>query len=82
MKTLIVVILTIGEQVLKKSIPSLFLNPLATSLALNFSRDPSVLDFFLIHLHPIDLQAGCRSTNTCPIGHYGTHFTIYSLFPK
>ena len=54
-----VVTLEIGEYVSKKSTPSIYLHPITTSLALNFSIDPPVLNFFRKnHLQPILLQLG------------------------
>ena len=42
--------------------PFICLQPITTSLALNFSIDPSVLNFFWKnHLQPILLQLGGRS---------------------
>ena len=58
------VILVTGENVSKKSISSFCLKPLATSLASNFSIVPSGFNFLLsIHLHPIVLQPGGKSTS-------------------
>ncbi|KAJ0568515.1 hypothetical protein HanIR_Chr06g0297071 [Helianthus annuus] len=58
-----VTIFTTGEKVSSKSIPSLWLNPLATSLALYLSTSP--LDLYLtlkIHLQPIGFLPLGRST--------------------
>ena len=58
------VILVTGEKVSKNSRPSSCLKPLATSLSLYLSTDPS--DFKFLHktyLHPIVLQPGGKSTS-------------------
>ena len=62
-KTLMIVILVIGENVSKKSTFYLCLNPLATSCALHFYMVPSGFNFFLrIHLQPIVLHPRGKST--------------------
>jgi len=54
--------LEIGEYVSKKSTLSICLQPITTNLALDFSIDPLVLNFFrTTHSQPILLQPGRRS---------------------
>src|SRR4030066_1000899 len=61
--TLMDVIRVTGEKVSKKSIFSLCVKPLATRRALYLSTVPSGFIFFLsIHLQPIGLQPGGKST--------------------
>ena len=49
------------QYVSKKSTSSTCLHPITTSLALNFSIDPSVLNLFQkTHLQPTRLQPGGR----------------------
>lgn len=61
-RSLMVVNFATGEKVSKKSIPSNWVYPLATNLALCHSMEPS--DLYLIlktHLHPMGFFPGGRS---------------------
>jgi len=64
-KSLTVVILATGEKVSLKLMPYCCVNPLATSLALNHSIEPSALCLVLYtYLHPIVCFPIARSTNS------------------